>query len=120
MTASSNPIDECIRVIARCPDKKIFGTDFVRAIDRYILQVYYPQVFIWVFLPYIIYFGSTAFYFSFFLPTHTFQQVLDDEINDSAPTKSRTAALALVGVAFASDLFYFIQTLILVFLDFNA
>ena len=42
MTINGTQIDECIKAIARSQDIRIFGTDFAKAINKYILSEYVP------------------------------------------------------------------------------
>lgn len=62
---ATNPIGELIRIIARNDDINIFGTDFVKAIDKHILKHYFNKIIV-VGLVYTIYFLSVVNYLSFY------------------------------------------------------
>ena len=74
----SEPRCELIRIIAKCPDKRIFGTDLIRSLNESIVSDYFPWLLLFVLLPYVLYFLTSVIYFTFYLPNNTFDSNMED------------------------------------------
>ena len=59
--------DKLIKALAESPSDSMYNTDFVITIVDEFWSLYQTSIFITVFIPFIVYFFCTNYYFSFFL-----------------------------------------------------
>ena len=61
---SKTDFRELVEMLGEVENEKLFSTDLVKVLVEYFWDFYYDQIFMKVFIPFVIYFCLTIFYFS--------------------------------------------------------